>query len=127
MAHERNVTGLKASARQRAQATRQRAEEAITLLVREGRPVNFKTVGEAAHVSTAWLYQQQDLKERILHLRTQQHSRPNVVIPPRERASDASKDAMIAALRERVKRLEEENRELRRQIEVAYGLLQPQA
>jgi hypothetical protein len=34
---------------------------------------------------------------------------------------------MIAALRERLKRLEEENRELKRQIEVAYGLLQHQA
>ena len=69
MTHERNITGLKASARQRAQATRQRAEEAINLLVREGRPVTFKTVGETAQVSTAWLYQQEDLKERILHLR----------------------------------------------------------
>ena len=127
MTHERNVAGLRASARQRAQATRQRAEEAINLLVSEGRLVNFKTVGQTAQVSTAWLYQQEDLKERILHLRTRQHPRPNVVIPPRERASDASKDAMIAALRERVKRLEEENRELRRQIEVAYGLLQQQA
>jgi Family of unknown function (DUF6262) len=126
MTHERNVTGLKASARQRSQATRQRAEEAINLLAREGRPINFKTVGEAAQVSTAWLYQQEDLKERILHLRTQQHPRPKVPIPQRERASEASKDAMIAALRERVKRLEEENRELRRQIEVAYGLLHQQ-
>ena len=45
----------------------------------------------------------------------------------RERASEASKDAMIAALREQVNRLEEENRALRRQIEVAYGLLHQQA
>jgi hypothetical protein len=118
---------LRASAQQRAQETRQRAEEAINLLVSEGRPVNFKTVGQPAQVSTAWLYQQEDLKERILHLRAQERPRPKVPIPQRERASDASKDAMIAALRERVKRLEEENRELKRQIEVAYGLLHQQA
>jgi len=38
-----------------------------------------------------------------------------------ERRSDASKDAIIATLRDRVKRLEAENRELRAQLEVAYG------
>lgn len=39
----------------------------------------------------------------------------------RARAPDASKDAIIAALRQRVKTLEEENRELGEQLEVAYG------
>jgi hypothetical protein len=51
-----------------------------------------------------------------LHLRAQERPPPKVPIPQRERASDASKEAMIAALRERVKRLEEENRALRRQL-----------
>jgi hypothetical protein len=38
-----------------------------------------------------------------------------------ERRSDASKAAIIATLRDRVKRLEAENREQRAQLEVAYG------
>lgn len=123
MTRERNITGLRASAQARAQATRRRAEEAIALLAREGRPVNFKTVGETAHVSTAWLYEHEDIKRRILSLRQRPTPRPTAALPLRERASDASKDAMIATLRERVKRLEHENRELKQQIEVAYGLL----
>jgi hypothetical protein len=41
--------------------------------------------------------------------------------PALERRSEASKDAIIATLRERLKRVEAENRELRAQLEVAYG------
>jgi hypothetical protein len=36
--------------------------------------------GETAQVSTAWLYQQQDLKERILRRRAQQRPRPYACI-----------------------------------------------
>jgi hypothetical protein len=39
---------------------------------------DFKTVGEAAQVSRAWLYQQEDLKERILHLRAQERPRASL-------------------------------------------------
>lgn len=46
-----------------------------------------------------------------------------VKISQREQASSASKDTMIAALRQRIKRLEEENRTLKQQVEVANGLL----
>ena len=34
---------------------------------------------------------------------------------------------MIAALRQRIQKLEQENRDLKRQVEVAYGLLQKPA
>ncbi|HEY7417702.1 MAG TPA: hypothetical protein VH593_21145, partial [Ktedonobacteraceae bacterium] len=55
---ERNIAGLQQTAQAKAVATRQRAEEAIQLLLKEKRPINFKTVAETAHVSTAWLYGQ---------------------------------------------------------------------
>jgi hypothetical protein len=123
---KRNIEGLRSSALKKAEATRQRAEEAIALLLRDQRPINFKTVAETAHISTAWLYANEDLKLRIIHLRTQQTSKPQVRIPPREQASNASKDVMIAALRKRVKEQEVEIHELRRQLEVAYGQLYKQ-
>ncbi len=119
---ERDVTGLRASASAKAEATRRRAEEALRLLAKEGRPVNFKAVAAAAPCSTAWLYGQDDLKARIMHLRSQQ-PQPKIAIPPRERASDASKDAIIAALRKANKQLREENATLRQQLEVVYGEL----
>ncbi len=120
---ERNIDGLRAHAQQKAMDTARRAEAAIAHLLKEQRPVNFKTVAETAGISTAWLYGNEALKQRIMHLRGQQTPAVQVKIPPREQASSASKDAVIAALRQRVKRLEEENRDLKRQVEVANGLL----
>jgi hypothetical protein len=120
---ERNIDGLRTHAQQKAVDTAHRAEAAIARLLKEQRPVNFKTVAETAGISTAWLYGNETLKLRIMHLRVQQVPAVQVKIPPREQASSASKDAMIAALRQRVKKLEEENGMLKRQVEVANGLL----
>lgn len=120
---ERNTHGLREHAQQKAVETAHRAEEAIARLLKEQRPVNFKTVAETAGISTAWLYGNEALKQRIMHLRLQQQPAVQVKIPPKEQASSASKDAMIAALRQRVKKLEEENRTLKQQVEVANGLL----
>jgi hypothetical protein len=123
---ERNTLGLRTHAQEKARETARRAEAAIAHLLKEQRPINFKTVAETAGISTAWLYGNEALKQRIIHLRTQQVPAVQVKISLREQASSASKDAMIAALRQRVKKLEAENRDLRRQVEVANGLLYQQ-
>jgi hypothetical protein len=123
---ERNIDGLRAHAQQKTIDTARRAEAAIAHLLKEQRPVNFKTVAETAGISTAWLYGDEAMKQRIKHLREQQTPAVPVKIPRNMQASSASKDAMIAALRQRVKKLEEDNRDLRRQVEVANGLLYQQ-
>src|SRR5438067_10193064 len=120
---ERNIDGLRASAKSKAEQTKQRAEDAIALLLKEQRPVNFKTVAQTAHISTAWLYANEDFKLRIIHLRAQQTPKAQVKIPVREQASKASKDAMIAALRKRVREQAEEIKQLKKQLEVAYSSL----
>ena len=120
---ERNIEGLRSSARIKAEQTKQRAEEAITLLLRERRPINFTTVAQTAQISTAWLYAHEEIKMRIIHLRSQQAPAAQVKIPPREQASTASKDAMIAALQKRVREQAEKIKQLEKQLEVAYSLL----
>jgi hypothetical protein len=117
---------LRSSARIKAEQTRRRAEEAITLLLREQRPINFKTVAQTAQISTAWLYAHEEIKVRIIHLRSQQAPSTRVKIPPREQASTASKDAMIGALQKRVREQADKIRELQQQLEVAYGSLYKQ-
>ena len=123
---ERNIDGLRAHAQQKALDTARRAEAAIASLLKEQRPINFKTVAQTAGISTAWLYEHQAIKERIIHLRAHQTPSAQVKIPPREQASSASKDAMIAALRQRIQKLEKENQDLKRQVEVANGFLYQQ-
>ena len=120
---ERNINGLRAHAQQKAVDTARRAEAAIAHLLKEQQPINFKTVAETAGISMAWLYGNEALKQRIMYLRVQQTPAMQVKIPPREQASSASKDAMIAALRQRIQKLEKENCELKQQVEVANGLL----
>lgn len=44
-------------------------------------------------------------------------------IPKGEQASNASKDAMIAALQKRVREQASEIEKLKQEVEVAYGLL----
>jgi len=124
---QRNTEGLRANAQKKAAAAAERAEAALALLIKEQRPINFKTVAETAGISTAWLYEHAAIKERIMHLRAQQTPKAQVKIPSREQASSASKDTVIAALRLRVQKLEQENRDLKRQVEVAYGLFHLQA
>jgi hypothetical protein len=119
----RNSEGLRRAAQQKAEMTRRRAEEAIVLLLKQQRPVNFKTVAETAQISTAWLYANESIKMRILHLRSQQMPKAQVKIPPREQASTASKDAVIAALQKRVREQAEKIKKLEQQLEVAYGPL----
>jgi hypothetical protein len=120
---KRNTDGLQRSAQQKAVVTKQRAEEAIALLLKEHRPVTFKGVAESARISTAWLYANEEIKDRIIHLRSLQAPKTQTVIPLSEQASNASKDTMIAALQKRVKEQAAEIRELKRQLEVAYGQL----
>jgi hypothetical protein len=123
---QRNTEGLRAHAQKKAEQTKLRAEDAITLLLHERRPINFKTVAETARISTAWLYGNDTLKQRIIQLRAHYPPKPQVKIPPKEQASSASKEAMIAALQKRVRAQAAEIEQLKRQVEVAYGLLHRQ-
>ncbi len=120
MKHERNVEGLRQNAQKKRQEAIERTEQGIKQLLKEGKAVNFKTVAEVAGVSTAWLYKEPQIKERIEHLRAQQIQKK--APPLKQKATDASKDAMIAALKKRIKELEDKNRELSKQNEVAYGV-----
>lgn len=130
---ERNTEGLRKNAQEKAKTTRSRVEEAIRLLVKEQRTINFKTVAETANVSTAWLYANEEIKMRINHLRSQQVPKAQVRIPPQVQASSASKDAVIAAYKKRLEALQkrvdkqaDEISDLKGQVEVAYGQLQKQ-
>ena len=120
---QRNVAGLRLHARHKAEETHRRAEEAIAQLHKENRPINYKTVAETAGIATSWLYGDDDLRQRITHLRVQQTPKVQVKIPKLEQASSASKDAMISALQKRVREQAAEITQLKRQVEVAYGLL----
>ena len=120
MTHERNVNGLRESSKKRSQEALKRTDAAINRLVKEGKKITFQSVAKAAGVSVAYLYKYDSIKQRIDQLRKQQF--PIKGLPPKQKASDDSKTAIIKTLKERIKKLEAENRGLRDHIEVAQGI-----
>ncbi len=125
--HQRNVDGLRAASARKHEEAERKVDNAIRGLLRAGEPITFRHVALVAKVSTGWLYAQPDVKERITRLRGQLADKPG---PPAERASDASKDAMVRALRQHVTTLENERQQLlaridqlQQRIEVLYGEL----
>lgn len=122
MTHKRNTEGLRNNAKKKSQEAFQRAEQTISSLLKHRKTINFKTVAETSSVSIPYLYKTKSLRQRIEHLRKEQIlSFP--VKPPRlpKSSSENSKDSIIETLRLRIKELQRENLELKKQIEVAYG------
>jgi len=119
---KRNTTGIAAHAQRRKEDKRRKVEDAITRLLRDQKPVNFHTVAKTAQVSKAYLYGQQDLRERIEALR--QQTMEQMV---RERATrstgktDASRDLVILAKDRRIKELEAEKQRLQQQLKIALA------
>ncbi len=116
----RNTEGLRRSARLRRAQAIERAQVALAQLESAGHPINFRTVASHARVSTAWLYGEASLRERIIRLRQSDVGTPH---PKTQDTKALSRNNVIAALRMRVKNLEERNRELEARLELAYGQL----
>ncbi|PID42046.1 MAG: transposase [Proteobacteria bacterium] len=123
MTHKRNTTGLASSAASKKESTLKKTQTAISELLKANDMINFNTVAEKAGVSKAWLYRETDIADRIKRLRDQQANKEPKVYKETQRASDASKSALVTTLKARVKELEVENRELKKQLEVVYGKL----
>ena len=122
MAHDRNTQGLKANALKKKNDAIKRTELAIQKMLKENITINFKTVAEKAKVSTAWLYREPEIADRIKKIRAMNNSKNNNKLVL-EKTSDTSKDALIATLKARIKELELSNLEQKKTIEMLYGKL----
>lgn len=83
--------------------------------------VSFETVAREAAVSRSWLYAQPDLRAQIEQLRAQHRQRPAAAPPERQRATDTSLLRRLEAATDRIRRLEQDNRELRAALAQALG------
>jgi DNA replication initiation complex subunit (GINS family) len=119
MAEYDRSTHLKAIHAQRKANTYQRVDEAIKRLIRANENINFNSVSNEAGVTKATLYNNKDIRERIETLRQQQTQTPTPKQVKRE-MNENNKDAIIESLKRKIKKLENENKELREQLKVAY-------
>ena len=108
------VAGIKAHAEAKNKATIDKVNKAIDKLKRKGKPINFETVYKEAGVSR--LYNNPQLKERILSLRAISKASPldDVVAVKKDKLQ--LKDDKISALREQIKKLEDDKKKLIEQL-----------
>jgi len=119
----RNTSGLQASARQRAAATRARVDEALAALRREPtKRTNFNAVATMAGVTKAYLYKDPELRHRIDTLRREWAELPRGLAPDAGR-SEASTRVLLLAKERRIRELEAEVERLKRELAECRGQL----
>src|SRR5665647_3233564 len=117
-----NSRHLTTAARQRAEQTRARAVRALRRLDETGKSITFEAVAAEAGVSRSWLYSQQDIRAEIQALRTRRQPSPAAPLTPqRQRATEASLLRRLEATSQRMRHLEEDNRQLRQALAEALG------
>ena len=84
----------------------------IDKLKRKNKPINFEIVCKEADVSRATLYNNAQLKERILSLRAISKASPLDDVVAVKKDKIQLKDDKIAFLREQVKKLEDDKKKL---------------
>ncbi|MFN6501552.1 MAG: DUF6262 family protein [Nostoc sp. DedQUE01] len=123
MKHERNIDGLRRNAQKKKEEALQRTCKAIQQLISEARPINFKTVSEVAGVSTAWLYKEEQIKERIENLR-EQGIREQKLVDPKQQVTNTYHEPKYLVLKNKFQAVEAENHELRTQNQELHNQLE---
>ncbi|MGG3652608.1 DUF6262 family protein [Bacillus pseudomycoides] len=114
------IEQLKAIHASRKAVTSQKVDEAIQRLLRANQNINFNSVASEAGIAKATLYNNQELRGRVESLRQQQAQVPTLKQIKRE-MNENNKDAIIASLKRKIKKLDEENKELREQMKQIYS------
>ena len=105
---------------QRKAKTEEKINVAIKRLIKDQKAINFNSVSKESGVSKATLYNNLQIKSRIEELRMQQSTVPTPVQVTRE-MNDSNKDALIASLKRKIRKLEEENKQLKEQVKLTYA------
>jgi len=110
------VSGIKAYAEQKNRETIEKVSKAIDKLKRKNNPINFETVSKEAKVARATLYNNPQLKERILSLRAISKGVPlDDIVAIKKDKIQLQKEKVIT-LREKVKLLEDDKKKLIAQL-----------
>lgn len=120
MSNYNRTEHLKELHNKRKAITQEKVDKAIQRLIKAQKPINFNSVASESGITKKTLYDNKDIRERIETLRHQQSQVPTPSQLKRE-MNDNNKDAIIASLKRKIKRLEEENKELKEQVKINYA------
>lgn len=117
-----NSHHLVAAAQRRRADTLKRARQALQQLDETGQRRTVMQIAAHAGVSRSWLYAQPELRDQLRRLTAISETAepaPNRI----ERGSDASLRQRLTLAHERIRELDDENRQLRNQIALLHGQL----
>ncbi|MDK0627532.1 DUF6262 family protein [Clostridium perfringens] len=100
--------------------TQEKVDKAIQRLIKAQKSINFNSVASESGITKKTLYDNKKIRERIEILRHQQSQVPTPSQVKRE-MNENNKDAIIASLKRKIKKLEEENKELKEQVKINYA------
>ncbi|MEL7567986.1 MAG: DUF6262 family protein [Dehalobacterium sp.] len=115
-APNKQLAGIKAYAEQKNKETIEKVHKAIDSLKRKKRNINFDSVSKEAGVSRATLYNNPQLKERILSLRAVSKGVPLDGTIAVAKDKKQLQEEKIIVLRQKVKKLEEDKAKLIAQL-----------
>ena len=122
MRHDNSHYLLAAAQRRRAD-TLQRARQALQELGETGQRRTITQIAALAGVSRSWLYDQPELRDQLRRLTAISETPEPAPPAPVERGSDASLRQRLTLAHERIRELDNENRQLRNQIALLHGQL----
>ncbi|MGL5380561.1 DUF6262 family protein [Clostridium sp.] len=117
-----STKGLKEYAKHKSEITLEKVDKAIRELSLSEQKINFNSVSQLSGVSKTYLYNNEDVKNRIEELRQKQLSKTMNQRAKYDKTSK-SKDIIILAKDKKIKELEQENRKLKEQLELIRGKL----
>ena len=120
MTRKSNTTAIIQLSKEKSENTKIRVEKTISEMALKKDKINFNSVAQKANVSKSWLYKQEDIRTRIETLRGMQISELN---PRKPNKSLRSEEVLIKTLKSRIKSLEEENKQLKDQVQKLHGKL----
>ena len=115
---ESRISTLRTTQKQRQEDARNRVYKAIERLQKLNAKINFHTIAREAQVSVSYLYKYPEIKQQIAELRSKQNSLP---VKPVAKANSTSHGKVVTRLQDKIKKLEAENKELKRKCEALAG------
>lgn len=115
---ETRIETLRTTQKQRQEDAKNRVYKAIERLQKLNAKINFHTISREAQVSVSYLYKYPEIKQHIAELRSKQNYLP---VKPVAKANSTSQGKVITRLQEKIKKIEAENKELKRKCEALAG------
>ena len=111
-----NIEGLKNYWKIKTDTTTAKVDAAIKTLATNGKKINFNTISKESGVSKNFLYNNDIVRNRIIQLRNQ-HINHEINQRAKFDKTAKSKDVIIQAKDKKIAKLEEENTQLKLQLQ----------